>query len=72
MYYYVGTFSLETETRVQVYASADEAWQAALALPPAQAYPLTRERALSWLLQGSDREKAEELLRQAERQAVRQ
>ena len=69
MYYYLGTFSMKAEVRLQVYTSAGEAWQAALALPPTQAFPLTRERALNWLLQGSDQEKAEELLRQAEQQA---
>lgn len=70
MYYYLGTFSPTLKTRVQIFTSADAAWRAALALPPTQSFPLTRERALSWLLQGSDHEKAEDMLATAEQQTL--
>lgn len=67
--YYLGTFSMGTLDRVLVFCSAEEAWQAALNLPPTHAWPLDRSRALRWLLQTDRDAKAESILQDAESRA---
>lgn len=70
--YYLGIFSVRGVTRVAAFATVEEAWRAAAALPLGRAWPLTdREAAIMWLREDASLARSEMLLRAVENRARR-